>query len=57
MRLIGLIACWIVALDCVLYATKGQPQHIYADSMIWLWWVAVVFWAVYGLAFITHNFD
>jgi len=57
MRLIGLIACWIVAWDCVLFATKGQPQHIYADNMIWMWWIAVVFWAIYGLAFLTHKFE
>lgn len=51
-RLIGFLACAIVAFDCAAKAAGAVPTHIPHD-WIWTWWIVTAIWALYALGFAT----
>ena len=51
MRVVGAVACFLVALDGSEKALGTAPQHLFSDQNIWLWWFAVAGWSVGTLRF------
>lgn len=52
MKLMAVLACWIVALECVLRGTGDIPQATFNDGSLWLWWFFGGIWALNGVALI-----
>lgn len=40
------VASVIVAFDCARKAAGLEPQSLFANDAIWLWWIAAFLWAV-----------
>lgn len=49
-KFMGGIGCFIVAMDCGLYAKGTYPQNVFTGDAMWMWWLFAIIWAGYGIA-------
>lgn len=47
----GMLACFLVAMECLERAVGASPQLLFQGHAIWLWWLPTVFWAVLAIRF------
>lgn len=50
----GFSASAIVAGECAHRASGIAPQYMFADGLSWLWWIAVLGWAVIAIRFVLQ---
>ena len=44
MKLTLIIALVLVALDCAAKASGSQPQTIFSQDNLWVWWIPTAGW-------------
>jgi len=49
MRLTATIACVIVGIDCAAKAVGSEPQVMFANDHIWMWWLFATWWVFAGM--------
>jgi hypothetical protein len=42
------LACFFMAVYCAQYATGGEVQTVFTESMLWIWWIIAAIWALAG---------
>lgn len=51
MNFVAMIACLLVAVENVDRALGIQPQHLFTQSALWVWWLPATTFALSGLFF------
>lgn len=55
MRFAGFLACGLVAWTCAEKAAGSQPQSLFTENAIWVWWLCAITWALYCVAFLVKE--
>lgn len=54
MKFSAIIAMLIVGLNCLTFGLGAQPQSLFADQFIWLWYGPALFWFVGAIQAYFH---
>jgi hypothetical protein len=54
--LMGAIACFIIALQCMAYAVGARPQDVIGQDYLWLWWPIAIVWIYSGVSLVVWCF-
>jgi len=49
MKIFSIIAFLNLSFDCSFKAIGQNPQTLFPDQLIWLWWLAAVGWLLLAL--------
>lgn len=56
MNFIGMIACFLVTIDCLERATGAAGQVIFSEKAVGAWFIGSAFWAAYSIVFGVRMF-
>lgn len=56
-KLVGSLACVLVAIDCAERAMGLQGQVLFSPDALWIWWIVAACWVVnaIGVAVIKES--
>jgi hypothetical protein len=54
MKWTGAIACVVVGLDCIDWATGRAPQTLFSPDLAWVWWGFAFVWFISAFRFAAH---
>lgn len=54
-RILGLLACWLVAWNCADKALGTAPQVMIAPNYLWFWWIVAAGWIINGVCVVAFG--
>ena len=57
LKILPTIALLYQVIDCAGKALGVSPQYLFAENVIWVWWIASLGWAIATIAFAVNRYE